>query len=567
MLNVNLFLRPHSLRTGFSRDRIKMVICSVLVFFGLGASALERDTVLNAVYSHPFFYNVLADEKGNIFAGTAEGIFQLEGTKVIPYNKEAGYITLSQSGKPAINPEGIKNYFERAYLHLLPFPERARDEYHAGSNDYFYICSGGRIYVYDILPYDYSYANHSIRTISENFVGTYSGIYFRGKLLPFPPFTDGYIREIDGLAYVCYNDLLTIDTTIIQSANKESVVKGINQVKHTGVLRFRDAIFSKSRSSYYLSSTTDLLKLEKGGAPFSIYKTRKKISEIVIVGEYKSNLYFSDGNYILKLSFSGDKADTLTRLSAEVLDGKVSDRNIYILTGEGLYELNSDNELEKLTSLFQAHTMCLISPTELVISTNNGLFRFNAVNKVLTPLIRGVEFNRKALFKNGNLLQAGSINGLYTIDVKDLNLLASKNSSFAAEEKWPLSVITILLISFLLVGILIYLLIGTRKKLAMTTVQLTELNTEVLDRTKIEQYINENLATASLKSITDHFNTNISHIYKLIEPDKPGTIIQKIRNEKLSLMKSQGKDINEIAEATGLSVSYLKKIMNKFEKS
>lgn len=567
MLSEIIDLKINARRIVFFRVLIKTVIGSVFILFGLMSNATERDTVLNAVYSHPFFYNVLADAKGNIYAGTSEGIFQLDGTKLILHSKQEGYITLSQLGDPVISKDGIRNYYERKYLHLLPFPDQGRDEYHAGSADYFYICSGGRIYIYDIVPYSYSYPNHSIRTISENFVGTYSGIYFRGKILPFPPFTDGYIREIDGLAFVCYNDLLTIDTTIIQSANEDSLIKGIKQIKHTGVLRFRDACFTKSKGSYYLSSTTDLLRLEKGGIPLSIYKTRKKISEIVILGEYKTNLYFGDGEYILKLSNSADKVDTLTHLPAEVLDGSVIDRNMFLLTGEGLYQLNSDNELEKLTSLSQAHTLEVISPTDLILSTNNGLFRFNAVNKVLTPLIRGVEFNRKALFKKGDLLQVGSINGLYTIDVKDLELLASKNRSVAEETKVPASLLIISLVALLAVGTLAYLLIRARKKLALTEVQLTELNVEVLDRDKIEQYIRENLATASLKSITDHFNTNISHIYKLIEPEKPGTIIQKMRIEKLTELKRAGKDINQIAEATGLSVSYLRKIKNKIDES
>ena len=267
------------------------------------------------------------------------------------------------------------------------------------------------------------------------------------------------------------------------------------------------------------------------------------------------------------MDIPSSKIDTLTSLSAEIVDGSITNRNIYLLTNEGLFQLDTKNEIENLTPLSQAHTMELISSTELVISTNNGLFRFNAVNKVLTPLIRGVEFNRKALFKKGDLLQVGSINGLYTIDVKDLELLARKNRSSAEEAKLPASLLIISLVALMTVGTLVFLLIRARRKLAMTTVQLTELSVEVLDRDKIEQYIRDNLATASLKSITDHFNTNISHIYKLIEPEKPGTIIQKMRIEKLTELKRAGKDVSEIATATGLSVSYLKKIKNKIDES
>lgn len=562
-----LFLKT-MLQAGRYLPGCTILILSVLLFFpSPGVHAAERDTVLNAVYSEPFFYNVLADKKGSIFAGTSEGIFQLQGTKLIPYKKEPGYITLSKTGELVISTDGISNYYERKYLYLLPFPELARDEYHAGTEDHFYLCSGGRIYIYKIVPYSYSYAHHSIRTISENYVGTYSGIYYKGKRLapPAPRFTDGYIREINGITYLCYDALLTIDPAKVQLTISDSTVQGIPATNDTFGVQFRDVYQSKGNGQFYFSSVTDLLKMEKGGVPVSIYTSSKKISEIVLVGEYKSILYFSDGNYLLKSRIIDDKIDTLATLPAEIYDGTVTERNIYLLTPEGLYQLNTNNDVQKLTPLSQAHSMELISATEMVIATNNGLFRFNTANKVLTPLIRGVEFNRKALFKKGDLLQAGSINGLYTINVNDLELLAAKNKSLAEKQPLPAYIIILLLLALALIAVLAVLLLRARRNLELTAVQLKELNVDVLSREKIEQYISENLATASLKSITDHFNTNNSHIYKLIEPDKPGSIIQKMRLEKLIELQKEGKEIEAIAEATGLSVSYLKKIRNKLE--
>ncbi|MEY3432276.1 MAG: hypothetical protein RL131_212, partial [Bacteroidota bacterium] len=62
---------------------------------------------------------------------------------------------------------------------------------------------------------------------------------------------------------------------------------------------------------------------------------------------------------------------------------------------------------------------------------------------------------------------------------------------------------------------------------------------------------------------TDHFNTNNSHIYKLIEPEKPGSIIQKLRLEKVIEMRKAGISVSKISEETGLSESYIKKIRTK----
>lgn len=542
-----------------------VLLIAVVVFCQSAAFAAERDTILNTVYSKPVFYNVLADKKGRIFAGTSEGIFQLQGTKLIPYKKEQGYITLSKTGELVISTDGISNYYERKYLYLLPFPELARDEYHAGTEDYFYLCSGGRIYIYDIVPYSYSYAHHSIRTISENYVGTYSGIYYKGKPLgpPAPRFTDGYIREINGITYICYDALLTIDPAKVQLTISDSTVQGIPAANETIGVQFRDVYQSKRNGQFYFSSVTDLLKMEKGSTPVSIYQTKEKIGEIVIIGEYKGQLFFSDGKNLLGIVLGAGVADTFATLPAEIVDGSVTDRNIYLLTNNGLYQFNSNNEVEKLTQLSQAHTMELISATEMVIATNSGLYSFNTVNKVLTPLIGGIEFNRKALFKKGDLLQAGSINGLYTININDLELLAARNRLLTEKEPLPVYIVILLLLALVLIAVLAVLLLRARKNMELTAVQLKELNVNVLTREKIEEYIRENLSIASLKSITDHFNTNNSQVYRLIEPDKPGSIIQQMRLEKLIELQKEGIDIEAIAEATGLSVSYLKKIRNR----
>ena len=102
---------------------------------------------------------------------------------------------------------------------------------------------------------------------------------------------------------------------------------------------------------------------------------------------------------------------------------------------------------------------------------------------------------------------------------------------------------------------------------ATTTVDATtkvkELNVETLTREKIEAYIQDNLSTATLKSITDYFDSNKNQIYKLIEPDKPGSIIQQLRMQKVLTMRKAGAEINNISQVTGFSESYIKKIRKK----
>jgi hypothetical protein len=543
---------------------IKFIFFIIFILKTLPSCGNAADTILNAVYSKPYFYNVLKNNKGEVYAGTSEGIFKLDGTELIRYSKQDGYITLDKDGLPSYNPDGIKNYIERKYLHLLPYPELARDEYHADSPEYFYLCSGGRMYIFDLTPYNYSYANHSIRTISENFVGTYSGIYLRGKLQGYPiyKFTDGYIREIDGRAFICYDGLSIIEPSAVQSGTIENKSDIFYLVEAPTKISYRDAFKSKPYGKYYYAATTELFQLDHPRAkPISIYKkTKSKEGDISILGEARSSLYFSDGNLVLGYQTYYGVTDTVTRLPEPVMDGKVNDRHLYALTGSGLYDVSTDKSVEKLMELSKAHTMEMISGSEMVISTDNGLFRFNVVNKSLSKLISGVEFNRKALFKKNNLLYAGSVNGLYTIDINDLELLVRKNQSRISESKLPDYVKITLISAGVIILSLVIMLLRNKRNLSSAEDRIKELKVDILDREKIENFIRENLAIASLKSIADYFQTNNSHIYKLIEPEKPGSIIQKLRHTKVIQMRKAGSGITEISRITGLSESYIRKI-------
>ena len=191
--------------------------CIVAIAY-MGASSLLgqlRDTVLHSMHSRPFFYNVLKGYDGKIYAGTSEGVYLFDGNGMSKLDERIGYLTLDKTGKPVIDPNGIKYHDQRTYYRLLPFPTASRDEYHAGTEDFFYITSGGKMHIYEILPFEIRYRNHSVRSSSKNFIGTYSGIYYRGQKLSqannFPLFADGHIRELNGKVFMCYSSLLIAD--------------------------------------------------------------------------------------------------------------------------------------------------------------------------------------------------------------------------------------------------------------------------------------------------------------------------------------------------------------------
>lgn len=84
-----------------------------------------------------------------------------------------------------------------------------------------------------------------------------------------------------------------------------------------------------------------------------------------------------------------------------------------------------------------------------------------------------------------------------------------------------------------------------------------------LTREEIEAFIRDNLSTSSLKTIVAHFNTNTSMVYRVLEPEKPGDLIQNLRYEQVKTLRAEGKSAKEIAGLTGLSETYVRKIWKK----
>jgi len=217
---------------------IGLVICQ-------GLSAQNRDTSLVKMESNPFFFNVSKSPEGDIYVGTSKGIFRIGEKDLEKIDERVGYIGFDANGKLSIEKDGIKNYVERKFLHLLPFPDQSREEFHVGQEDRFYIVSNGILYSYEIVPYKLTFSNSSVRTISPNFVGTYSGIFYRNQKLTSPTFSDGYIREFDGKAFICYNDL----TIRYLPKNNESLNEA-DEIRYGFQSQVEDVFHSSLDNSY-----------------------------------------------------------------------------------------------------------------------------------------------------------------------------------------------------------------------------------------------------------------------------------------------------------------------------
>jgi methyl-accepting chemotaxis protein len=218
----------------------------------------------------------------------------------------------------------------------------------------------------------------------------------------------------------------------------------------------------------------------------------------------------------------------------------------------------------KAEAIEQAHTLLTVSETDYIIATDRGLYLYNLPDDRLSTLVPMVEFNRRALYIDDKKLYAGSINGLYILDAKNLRALSElvnkKNKQSLGLPSYMLAIMGALLIISILLA---FLLIRSRRRLNRIIKEVAAAELPETTKEDIEQFIRENLSIASLKSIADHFKTNTSTIYTILDPEKPGAFIQQLRMEKVMEMRKGRTSAKEIAAISGFSESYVRKIWNQ----
>lgn len=213
------------------------------------------------VLSKPYFYNIVQNGNGHIFAGTSNGVFQLKSDKLFLFNNKTGYVKINKDGNPEIDSSGVSSYSSHKYLHLLPYPSEKRIEYHTGNEQQFYIVSGGRLHIFDILPYSITLRNQSIRSISKNFIGGYSGVYYKGNKMDYPTYTDGYIREIGDTAFICYGGLFMMSPKQKKNFLIEPPYSAYIDSVDVGYMD--DIFYDKKHQKYFLATKSGVYVTDK----------------------------------------------------------------------------------------------------------------------------------------------------------------------------------------------------------------------------------------------------------------------------------------------------------------
>ena len=517
-------------------------------------SSLNTDFTIKKIYDDRIYYNFVTYEN-ELFISSSEGIYKI--------NESAEDLTIyDKSITGAINTIFQKNNnFVVKFTKEIPivYPKL----YSESINDFAFldntllVIARGKLLVYSNLMYSFK-AIGSVRSISNNGVGSYAGVYINGNRLKKITYTDGQIKEFDSITFVCYNGLLSIKDNIetkIYNNDNSIRTKGeygaISNIYDIGNYKYL-AISDKGIYKYnYKTNTFNLIYTNQ----YKIIPVRNKIdSRIKDRGEF----HFIDNKRYISLNVNNNNLEIIDDdIKYEINDILESDIN-----GNDFYAISKNNllisfkrtkqglKLSKETPLNStAHTISDYNNL-IFLSGNNGLSVFEKNKEKIIDNYIVDEFNRAAVYKQKNKISFGSIHGVYSID----NVLDFERNLIFKDYKINSQKPYLYFIALIFIIVLLIIIKKLNKK-HVTDDQLIS---------NIKKYINKNLNIATLKMLESEFNLDYNDINSINKNFKPAKYIKKQRLELTKKMLLNSNSISAISKRTGYSETYLLKNKYKF---
>lgn len=504
------------------------------------------------------FYNLIKTDLDEILIGSSIGVLKwtAEGLSLID-KSVLSYVRIRSKKRNGY-------YFDQALMgeiittkkfnYLLPVSYSNYEIPYASIDSNLLLVVNGKLYFFKKLNYIRYLKGKSIRSISQNYVGTYNGIFKNDKLqVDLPTYTNSYIREFGNQVIINFDGLSIKDSTGITEHRGL-----IGNFECNGVdLGYALDVF-KFNHTYILFTTKGIWRTTVKDKPTKIVEFDKEVNRMdtentpKFIDFIESNdkepprilIYANRSLEIINLNnYETVKIKTILE---GAIDIKRRDNLTCWIDKKNINILDTNNQIKPLVSnTYDFHTLYPINDNYIVLTSDLGLFRFNIQSKELTKVIDS-EFNRLALYQKNDSLLIGGVDGLIKYPIKDfINYKPLKfNSSF--DDKY-------LIIIFLCLVIVMLLILKFNKK----TIIIEDAAPSI--ENQINGFISNNLSNASVIGIQKEFNISYRQLSKIYEPIGPGKKIEQIRKEKTLEMIKNGDDITEITKATGYSVAYLKK--------
>jgi len=536
-------------------SHIKYIIGFFLLFSNnlVSNNLSNNNFTIHKIYDDKIFYNFVTYEN-ELYVSSSNGIHKIDeyGDNLILFD--------------ASIPGPINTIFERNNNFKIKFIELTNvypNLYAEAITDFayldnnLYVIARGKLLIYNNLKYSFN-PRGSVRSITDNAIGTYGGVYINGNKLNKITYTDGQIRKFDSITFVCYNGLLSYKDNI-----ETKLYNNDNSIRTKGEYGAISDIYAISNSKFIVISDKGIYKYDNESNVFDlVYTNQNKIipirnkidSRIKDRGEF----HFIDDKRYISLNIKDNKIDIIeSNIKYEIKDILESDVN-----GNDFYAISKNNLLlslkrtkdglklgEKFPIESSAHT---ISDYEnlVFLSGDKGLSIFEKTKKKIYDNYIIEEFNKGAIYKENNKISFGSIHGVYTIDdIKDFEKsLIFKDFKIKNNKNY------LYLGVFLFIFILIIIIRVLTKK-NITDEQLIQ---------SIKRFIRKNLSSVTLKMLEIEFNLDYNEINSINKNFKPAKYIKTERLDLTKKMLLNKKTISEISEKTGYSETYLLKNKYKF---
>lgn len=562
----------------------KMIKALLLFIFLANYSAIiaqqKNSFELLEVNSDKTYYNLI-QYNNKLYIGTSEGAIILNATENSEQlnNSLKGYLKI-ENGKLIGNSTNFGHIIkdnENVFNYLLPDAYKNLISRHNRYNGKLYITNSGKLFVYKENKYTISHDSLSVRSITENYIGSYKGIFKNGLKLKFPEYTDGNIREYGNETFICYEGLYRDSSgfiSVFANSKKEVVIAGKNlgaardiQLVEDGhyVLCTTLGIYLINFSKNSILPINENKKSENNYTVFKIDQTAKNSTRIfytvgnklfyyVVQTKEQTLLLDSKHDKTIKQAFFPNTIDKIYVLFEDKL-------SLFNLEG-AIYE-----EDVLIGNLIFCHNLILFKE-KIYITTNVGLHVYDLKkNKPYLNIISN-EINNRSLSLIKDTIKFGTINGIVNITDDNIESIieTAENQNYLEKDdrEFGVSYITIILIALIfaiLIIAIIQLRISLKKsKNALELKAIPKVDYGIANKENIIYYIQENITSVTIHSIRDHFNLTPAALYEILENDKPGEIIRNYRMELVRKYRRQQISEEEIALKTGFSVSYLKKI-------
>jgi hypothetical protein len=534
------------------RQFIKYIINLIIALSVLQSHSQDLIQINKDYY---FFNGIVLD--GEVILSTSKGLVKYDNSQILPYTKVSnnynGYIKFRDN-------KIVKGEFVPSdYLNRV-LPDRYLNIKYAilFHDNLIFAFINGDMLVYEQLIGSRTDLQSNVTGITNGYFSTPKGVFDYNQELQrnLPGFSLGKIRSISHGIAVCWGGIY------IQYKNE-----GYDFSDNKNLFKVGNQVLGQAKDIIELSTNKYLVTSSKGvyildiqeekvspilDNPYALPAKIKILNNNISLISLGENLYLMDTR-----SNSLEKYYTHNET---IIDYHFNEKNkiIYILDKNGLVEIAKiDNKRFRLVQkeYNEISSLAFFSNTLLIIN-QNAIDVFDLTSSKAYYNLFNNSFNPQSYYIENDVFQIGSNTGIDKITPNALRsaIFVDSYRSLISDERDNTLLIIIIFLLALSVLYLIYLVNNKRNHINKILSQATNFTLEE----KVKKYISNNLSTVTVDKIKNEFN--LTNIYEIFSEETPGEFIRTQRIKKVKKMRKERFSEEEIAKATGFSVSYLKKI-------